>query len=266
LTPDKQIWLGQLTGIFGEREAELMLRYLSQDLFDGRVSLTAEEQIQYDKACLRLVNHEPLQYITGKAYFRDIVLHVGPGVLIPRPETEELVDWVIQYAQNRKIRHILDIGTGSGCIALSIKKSLPYVKITAIDKSTDALAIAAQNANDLGLEIELIECDFLDPAQREKLPECDLIVSNPPYIGRDEEHTLPVNVMTYEPSMALFAEHDPIVFYKAIAAFAAASKIPVFCEINEKKGTETLNCFLSAGFENATIKKDLQGKDRIVIT
>lgn len=254
-----------MTGIYGEREAELLLRYLSLDLFDGRQSLTPDEQIRFEKACLRLTNYEPLQYITGKAYFRNLVLHVEPGVLIPRPETEELVDLVIQYAQNREIRHILDIGTGSGCIALALKKELPNVQITAIDKSGAALAIAAKNGKDQGLNITWLEGDFLDEICRNSLPSFDLIVSNPPYIGTEEAATLDANVLEFEPAMALFAEGDPLLFYKAIAAFGAKIKCPVFCELSEKRGAATVSCFENAGYRDVVLIKDLQGKDRFVV-
>ncbi|MBK8700421.1 MAG: peptide chain release factor N(5)-glutamine methyltransferase [Saprospiraceae bacterium] len=254
-----------LLPLYGEREAAVMARYLFLDLFDGRSDLNASEQVILENAADRLLRHEPLQYITGKAYFRDLVLYVAPGVLIPRPETEELVDLVLTYVQKHQISHILDVGTGSGCIALALKKELPEVEITAIDKSEAALEIARRNARTLDLNIELMPCDFLSSESRLTLPAVDLIVSNPPYIGTDEAQTLSPNVLEYEPAMALFAEGDPLVFYKAIAAYAALHHTPVFCEINERLAQEARNCFLKADYDQVVVHKDLQGKDRMLV-
>ncbi|MBK7007761.1 MAG: peptide chain release factor N(5)-glutamine methyltransferase [Saprospiraceae bacterium] len=149
---DRQAMISALAELYEPREASLLINYLHQDLFGGRNQLSPDENQVLEAAFQRLLRHEPLQYITGKAYFRDLLLYVAPGVLIPRPETEELVNLALEYAQNRKISHILDIGTGSGCIALALKKKLPDVKITAIDKSEEALAIAQKNAIDLDLK------------------------------------------------------------------------------------------------------------------
>ncbi len=262
---DRQAMISALAEVYEPREASLLITYLYQDLFGGRNQLFPDENLVLEDAFHRLLKHEPLQYITGKAYFRDLILYVTPGVLIPRPETEELVNFALVYAQNRKISHILDIGTGSGCIALSLKKKLPDVKITAIDKSEEALAIARKNAIDLDLAIDLKRCDFLLEQDRKTLTGADLIVSNPPYIGREEEVVLAENVLAYEPHMALFADDDPLIFYKAIAAYGGASKTPVICEINERLGAETQACFVLAGYKNVVIYKDMQGKDRIIM-
>lgn len=257
--------ISALAEVYEPREASLLINYLHQDLFGGRNQLSPDENQVLEAAFQRLLRHEPLQYITGKAYFRDLLLYVAPGVLIPRPETEELVNLALEYAQNRKISHILDIGTGSGCIALALKKKLPDVKITAIDKSEEALAIAQKNAIDLDLEIDLKRCDFLSEQDRKTLTGADLIVSNPPYIGREEEVVLAENVLAYEPHMALFADDNPLIFYKAIAAYGGASHTPVICEINERWGAETKTCFILAGYKNVAIYKDMQGKDRIIM-
>lgn len=262
---DRQAMISALAEVYEPREAALLVSYLYKDLFGGKISLNAADELRLDEAFQRLLRQEPLQYITGKAFFRDLELFVAPGVLIPRPETEELVDFVLSYVKNREIRHILDIGTGSGCIALALKKALPDVKITAIDKSEEAIGIARKNANDLGLEINLRLFDFLDPDNWTSLPRVDLVVSNPPYIGREEEVTLAENVLAYEPHMALFADDDPLIFYKALAAYAGASLIPVICEISEFRGLETKNCFLATGFLQASIHQDLQRKDRILL-
>lgn len=262
---DKHTIVEQLTPLYGEREAGLIVHNLYLDLFNGRQQLAAEDIRILESSVKRLLQYEPLQYVTGKAFFRDFVLSVAPGVLIPRPETEELVDIAIRVAKNKKCHHVLDIGTGSGCIALALKKAIPHLKVTAIDKSAEALTIAKENAQKLGLDIEWLACDFLDEKSRSALTPSDLIVSNPPYIGREESHTLAPNVLRYEPELALFAEGDPLVFYKAIARFGFSAQIPVVCEINEKWGSETRTCFLDAGYSNVLIHQDLQGKDRFVI-
>ena len=261
---DRQAMISALAEVYEPREASTLINYLYLDLFDGRSQLSPAETSILEAAFHRLLKQEPLQYITGKAYFRDLLLYVAPGVLIPRPETEELVNFALEYAQNRKISHILDIGTGSGCIALALKKKLPDVKITAIDKSEEALAIARKNAVDLDLEIDLKRCDFLLEQDRKTLTAVDLIVSNPPYIGREEETSMAANVLSYEPHMALFADDDPLIFYKTIAAYGGATNTPVICEINEMWGAETEACFVSAGYGDVNIFKDMQGKDRVV--
>lgn len=262
---DRQAMISALAAVYEPGEAALLVTYLYKDLFGNKKSLNEAEELRLEDAFQRLLRQEPLQYITGKAFFRDLQLFVAPGVLIPRPETEELVDFVLSFVKNREIRHILDIGTGSGCIALALKKALPDVNITAIDKSEEAIGIARKNATDLGLEIDLRVFDFLNTDQWSYLPMVDLIVSNPPYIGREEESSLAPNVVAYEPHLALFAETDPLIFYKAIAEFAQAAYTPVICEISEFRGLETKNCFMASGFLQASIHQDLQGKDRILL-
>lgn len=262
---DKHTIVQQLIPLYGEREAGLIVQNLFLDLFDGRQHLKAEEIRILESSVKRLRAYEPLQYVTGKAFFRDFVLWVAPGVLIPRPETEELVDIAIRLAKSKKCRHVLDIGTGSGCIALAMKKEMPDMKVTAIDKSGEALSIARENALRLDLDVEWLTCDFLDEKFRSELIPPDLIVSNPPYIGREESNTLAPNVLRYEPELALFADGDPLVFYRAIAGYGFSLQVPVVCEINEKWGNETRTCFSDAGYNHVEIQQDLQGKDRFVI-
>jgi release factor glutamine methyltransferase len=191
---------------------------------------------------------------------------VNDQVLIPRPETEELVDWIIEYAEIKgKALRILDIGTGSGCIAIALKKALPEAKVSAIDISTNALKIAASNADELNAEIEFIPLDILNTAF---LPDqYDVIVSNPPYIPLQEMKNMELQVTDYEPNIALFVpDEDPLVFYKAIARLAKlhlASNGQLFFEIHYDQG-DAMIALLDEMHFHAELRADLFGKDRMI--
>jgi release factor glutamine methyltransferase len=214
---------------------------------------------------------KPIQHILEEAYFYGSVFKVNEHVLIPRPETEELVDWMIsdcnaQFSVNsiEKIS-ILDIGTGSGCIPITLKKHLPNVEVFTLDVSADAIVVARQNALQIGVEINFIEADILAFKSEQKF---DIIVSNPPYIRYLEKTEMHHNVLAHEPHLALFvSDENPLIFYKAIADFAKTNLKPngqLYFEINEYLGNETIEMLKHEGFIHIELKRDMQGKDRMV--
>jgi release factor glutamine methyltransferase len=217
---------------------------------------------------------KPIQHILEEAHFYGLVFKVNENVLIPRPETEELVEWIIsvcrtQYLVNSfespKKLSVLDIGTGSGCIPITLKKHLPNTQVTTLDVSADAIAVAKQNARQIGVEINFIIADILKFQSEEKF---DVIVSNPPYIRDLEKIEMHNNVLLHEPHLALFvSDENPLIFYKVIADFAKTNLKPngqLFFEINEYLGKETIEMLSDKGFNNIELRKDMQGKDRMV--
>jgi release factor glutamine methyltransferase len=229
----------------------------------------------------RLLTHEPVQYVLQEAWFCGMVLYVDEHVLIPRPETEELVEWIVGESQNTEYRiqnsesyaskgglRILDIGTGSGCIPIALKKQLRAAQVFACDVSKGALGVAKKNALAQETLIEWFQLDFLVEANWEQLPEVNTIVSNPPYIPVKDKDTMHPNVLEHEPHLALFVENnDPLLFYRKIAAFAQQKLLPggsIYAEIHEDLGESTRQLFLSHGFHHVELKKDMQGKDRMV--
>lgn len=214
----------------------------------------------------RLKNFEPIQYILGETEFYGLKLKVSPSVLIPRPETEELVEWIIKSILKPNSR-ILDIGTGSGCIALALKNKLKETVISGIDISEKSLEIAHQNALNNYLDVNFFQADILK-WEHLNWGIYDLIVSNPPYIRESEKSEMQVNVLNYEPENALFVpENNPLVFYRSIAAFAKkqlAENGILFFEINENLGAETNELLQDFGFFDIKIRKDINGKNRMV--
>jgi release factor glutamine methyltransferase len=214
----------------------------------------------------RLNNHEPVQYILGEAHFYGRIFKVNPHVLIPRPETEELVAYLVEQCRQRGYVNLLDIGTGSGCIAVSLKLALPHSTVYATDISEAALFVAAENALQHNAAIYLKQHDLLN--EHLLHTNLDLIVSNPPYIEISEQHTLEPQVLNFEPHTALFAPAgDPLAFYKAIAKKGIAALKPggmAAVEINEQYGDETAAIFINAGYDEVAIHQDLSGKDRFV--
>jgi len=207
----------------------------------------------------------PLQYLLGKVEFYGLELEVNPSVLIPRPETEELVEWVVNENKGKKVK-ILDACTGSGCIALAIKKHLPKCEITAIDISEGALETAAHNAARLGLEVEIMEQDALNLEDGLDANDFDIIVSNPPYIKNAEKKQVQDNVLEYEPHLALFVpDKDPLKFYESIARFAKTGKaVTLYFEIHEDRGDDLRELLKGMGFKNIEVRKDMNGKDRML--
>ena len=216
-----------------------------------------------------LLQHKPVQYVLHEAWFCGLKFYVDEHVLIPRPETEELVKWVEEECkiQNSKFK-ILDIGTGSGCIPISLKKQLPAAEIMGIDVSAGALNVAFKNAQLLNLKVDFKQVDFLNENERDVLELYNIIVSNPPYIKANEEAAMHANVLAFEPHVALFVpDNNALVFYEAIALFGKKHLTPggkIFLEINEALGKQVVELFTNTGYKNVTLKKDMQGKDRMV--
>jgi release factor glutamine methyltransferase len=215
-----------------------------------------------------LKNNRPVQYVTGRAYFHGLELEVNESVLVPRPETEELVAWIAGEHRGARGLKVLDIGTGSGCIILALGTLLDDPVLSAVDISQSTLNTASGNGDRLGVRVNFKLMDILDRDCWSDFPKFDLIVSNPPYVRESEKGLMQPNVLDYEPAVALFVpDSDPLKFYRALAAFARdhldqAGK--VFVEINENLGSETMSAFREAGFSDLVLKKDIRGKDRMI--
>ncbi len=213
---------------------------------------------------------KPVQYILGKTEFYGLPFYVNPSVLIPRPETEELVEWVLELVGSFKLAvgSILDVGTGSGCIAISLKKNLPGFKVSAIDISAEALQTATSNATLNNVDIKFINDDILNPKSEIEIPKYEIIISNPPYVTLHDKTQMHANVTDFEPHTALFVpENNPLIFYKAIADFAKfnlTKKGLLFFEINESYGKETVELLADKGFKEIELRKDMSGRDRMV--
>lgn len=295
-----QHFIQSLTAIYEEREAR-QIAYLTlektlqksklQLLTDSNYTIPNPQKNDLLDIVTQLKTHRPIQYILGEVCFYDMLLKVSPAVLIPRPETEELVEWIVnsevrnqkrqvrsdksgsrskfQQSNNQTIRRsFLDIGTGSGCIALALKKSLPHTQVTAIDLSAEALDIARQNAKHLNLTVQFAEQDILKEKNWANHPMYALIVSNPPYISFAEKNNLHKNVTAHEPHTALFVEdNDPLLFYKKIADFALLKLQPngsLFFELNADFAQATLSMLQKKGFVQTELKKDISGKWRML--
>lgn len=232
-------------------------------------SLIINEQTEKKlNECLQdLLQHKPVQYLTGEAWFYKMKLKVTPAVLIPRPETEELVMKAIEFIQQPHFS-ALDIGTGSGCISIAIKKNKPDATITAIDISEEALKIARENAQQQKVDIDFRLLNFLEEANWPTLKSYDIIISNPPYIPNNEKEELDKNVSLYEPHNALFvSSNTPLVFYEKIAAFGKNNLCEggrIFLETHERFANDVAALFKQQGYETR-IHKDMFGKERMVI-
>ncbi len=237
-----------------------------QQVLNKETELNETQIMAFEKAASELKAGKPIQYVIGKAWFMGEAYSVNEHVLIPRPETEELVDWILEYAEIKGTSlRILDIGTGSGCIAIALKKALPNSNVSAIDISTNALKVAAENASILNAAIEFVPLDILNTAF---LPDqYDVIVSNPPYIPMHEMENMEMQVAAQEPNIALFVpDEDPLVFYKAIARLAKLHLKPngqLFFEIHFDQGEAMVNLLDEMHF-HAELREDLFGKDRMI--
>lgn len=268
---------GAISELYDEREAaniaHIIMEYLTGmsklDRIVHKTKILSPDQNQRLKVAIEALQlHEPVQYITGSSWFYGMELLVNKNVLIPRPETEELVEWMVQDAAHRHRLHLLDIGTGSGCIPLALKKSLPDAQVSAIDVSEGALEVARSNASRQRLEVSFLLLDALDPAQLATLPEFDMIVSNPPYITQSEQKSMQELVWGFEPSLALFVpDNDALLFYRHISIMAKSKLLPggaLYFEINEALGKEVVTLMEELGFKDITLKQDMFGKDRMV--
>ncbi|KIO77778.1 hypothetical protein TH53_07605 [Pedobacter lusitanus] len=270
----EQYFINELSSLYDGEEAK-QLFYLvveqvsgwnrTQLLINMTESLSAELTLTYDDVLLELKQGRPMQHIFAVAWFYGLRFKVSEAVLIPRPETEELIEWILDTVKSEPVSSILDIGTGSGCIAITLKKNLEQVDVSAIDVSAAALAIAEENALTNTAAVNFIHADILTYSSSFRY---DLIVSNPPYITEHEKEEMHQNVLAYEPHLALFVSNEnPLLFYKKIADFALINLRPkgrLFFEINEYLGKETVDMLLAKGFTDIILRKDMQGKDRMI--
>jgi len=256
-----------------DREAENVMRILFEDAFDWTSgqparSFLAKEQDQLSAILERLQANEPLQYILGEADFYGLKFEVTPAVLIPRPETEELVFQILEAGKNKEGQKGLDIGTGSGCIPISLKKNRPDWSLTGMDISEEALQVARRNALKNQVEVNWIVQDVLDEEAWDKLGRYDFIVSNPPYIPLEEKKVMPRQVLDYEPALALFVENDnALIFYRKIHDLAIRSLSTggsLFFELNEFNARAVQAMVDLRFFTEAVLLPDMQGKDRML--
>ena len=274
----RSYFIQELTPIFDEGEAEsffyLILENKQQlkriDLALQHDLTFSEDEIKIWNAILeQLKNEIPVQYLLGKTSFYGLDFEVNTNVLIPRPETEELVDWIIksnQVDQNSKGLKILDIGTGSGCIAISLANYIPNAKVFAIDVSESALDTAKKNAESNKVEVTFTNKNILETVDLEQ--QYDIIVSNPPYVRNLEKEEIKKNVLNNEPHLALFVEdNDALIFYRKIAELAQknlSEKGQLFFEINQYLGQEMINLLEEINFKNVELRKDIYGNDRMI--
>ena len=233
-------------------------------LISDKIYLSDEQNRRIDDALERLKRYEPIQYIIGYTDFYGLTLRTDRRALIPRPETEELVDWILHECSTAE--NALDICTGSGCIAVCLAKYLKEAKVSALDISSEAIGLARENALNHQLDIVFYQKDIM--ATDSLWQKFDLIVANPPYVTLNEKVDMMPNVLDYEPSLALFVDdEDPLIFYRTIARFAQQNLVDggmLFFEINRKFGKETVDLLASMGFVDIVPKKDISGNDRFI--
>lgn len=260
-----------LAGVAEASEVQAMIRVICEDVFNYDqvdVALRQESELpdfapqRIAEIVGRLQRHEPLQYIVGSARFHGHKLKVSPAVLIPRPETEQLVDLIIDENPGSDLR-VLDMGTGSGCIAISLARALKFAQVDALDVSRDALAVARENAESLKVKVRLFESDMLSPQPPGSY---DIIVSNPPYVCWSERESMERNVLDYEPGQALFVpDNDPLLFYKAIVKYAVEALDKggrLYLEINRRYGNEVKRLLQDHGLADVRIIDDSYGNTR----
>jgi release factor glutamine methyltransferase len=266
--------ISELRGFFPEEE----LRELAYWIIEETTGMTRTQILTDCKGTQNIPNieiilqklraHVPIQYIFGHTEWMGLDLRVTSATLIPRPETAELVEWVLQVADRDKPLKVLDIGTGSGCIALALKKAAPNWNVTGLDISEDALKVAKENAGRNNAEVHWLQADILSPHCPIASSPChlhfDIIVSNPPYICNCEKKDMDARVLDYEPHSALFVpDTDPLLFYRQIASLATSPAM-LFFEINEAYGNEVCEMMMEMGYTDIQLKNDMYGKPRMV--
>lgn len=265
----------ELSPFYGEGEASAMAKWISSDilhlstmeLYTGKdMNFSRKAWKEVEDILARLKQREPLQYILQESPFCGLSFHVEKGVLIPRPETEELVEWMVSdYQKAGKVR-ILDIGTGSGCIPVTLAERLSEAEVASCDVSAEALKVAAVNVKRYGDKVTLFQADIL----QDELPDCqvDVLVSNPPYITDSERKDMEANVLDWEPELALFVpDTDPLRFYRRIARKGLdwlTEGGALYFEINRAYGAETVRMLEECGYRDIVLRKDLSGNDRMI--
>lgn len=271
----KQDFFKALKPIYEGGEISNFFKWLAEDLLDlkthdllleSEANLDSKKLVEFKKAQSRLEAQEPIHYILGYTEFFGLRFKVNTSVLIPRPETEELVEWILEDQKFSKSQlSILDLGTGSGCIPIALAKHLPQAKIKALDISSEALKLAELNSEDNNTKIEYTQADLLT---LKHLPEeIDIVVSNPPYVKFNEQAQMQDNVLKNEPHLALFVkDSDPLIFYRRIAELTSRmTKRPlVYVEINQYLAEETRQLFQSFGFQSLELRKDFRGNYRML--
>ncbi|TMI74470.1 MAG: peptide chain release factor N(5)-glutamine methyltransferase [Bacteroidetes bacterium] len=269
--------LNKLRTIYAESEASQMTDWVMEHLTGSKKAermiyknsaITNKEESDLNHYAQRLMQNEPVQYVLNESWFCGLKLYVDKNVLIPRPETEELVEWVIANCKFPIDElSILDIGSGSGCIPIALKRKLRKADVWGCDISEAALQVAKRNAETLGAAVNFLLLDFLNKEERRRLPSFDIIISNPPYVPEKDSEQMHPNVLNYEPHTALFVpDNDALIFYKAIAEFAGEHLNPggtIYLEIHEDLGDAVSSLFTSKGYKSE-LKKDMQGKNRMI--
>jgi len=267
-----------LQPIYPEREAQsiaaLVVEHLLgidslQRMMDAQQPVPAAAVAALPARLARLLAHEPVQYVLGTAYFADMELEVTPATLIPRPETEELVHLITQEQRGRAGRRVLDVGTGSGCLALALARALPQAEVLAVDISAEALAVARRNAARYAPAVAFQQVDILQGLPAGLAPGAlDILVSNPPYVRESERLLMRENVLAWEPATALFVpDDDPLLFYRRLVAVAREllrADGSIYLEINEALGAETAALLAPEDFEDVRVVPDMFGKARMV--
>ena len=237
-------------------------------LIEKNSEISEEKELNIIRIQNRLLTNEPIQYVLEEAWFYKEKFFVNKNVLIPRPETEELISWILEVSINLEEGDILDIGTGSGCISVMLSKYLPKSKVVAIDVSEESLAVAKINCKELKGNVNFKKLDFLSRDNWPALSIYNLIVSNPPYILLKEKNKLKANVTEFEPSIALFVpDNDPYIFYRKLLEFSKEHLITggsIFVEVHEDHGEEIKKMFIDWGLKNVEIRKDIHGRQRMV--
>jgi release factor glutamine methyltransferase len=279
LNDHQQQLLSLLSGVYDAREAANIADWVMENItgwkkidrvVNKHADLSPTQIAKLEQVSNDLLKHRPVQYALGEAWFYGMKFYVNEAVLIPRPETEELVEWVVNDFQNnqRQDISILDIGSGSGCIPIAIKKNLAWANVQSCDVSEAAQHIAKQNAISLAAEVQFLQLDFLNATNWPQLGKFDVIVSNPPYIPNEEITAMEKHVVDFEPHLALFVENEnPLIFYKAIADFSAQhlnAQGAVYMETHMALANEVAALFTNEIFETVEVRKDLQGKNRMV--
>lgn len=273
----KNQFFKELSSVYEEQEIESFFNILLEafhqmkrvDLaLNPETELDAIQLLQWETVLLQLKQEKPIQYILGETEFFGLPFYVNEHTLIPRPETEELVEWILSHAHpsDSKTIKILDVGTGTGCIAISLAKHIPNAQVFALDVSEKALQIARKNAERNKVEITFLHQSILETEDLGQV--FDIIVSNPPYVRNLEKEMMKKNVLQYEPHLALFVEdHDALLFYRKITALATrnlSEKGQLYFEINQYLGIEMVALLKHSGFENIELRKDIYGNDRMI--